>query len=185
MVMNEVYTENPEYNSKAPSAFGIKLPIITDFFRYVEGEILDIGCGQGDNMRELIDSGRNVFGIDFSEVCCEKYLSDLPHECTDVISYCSDNNKYEAALCSGVLEQIKKSELDRNLSAINNVAGKFLLGVANHSDVQFGHQLHVIQEGVEWWVKRLSKHFSRVRLVDLWPNGRFFFIKCDRELKKK
>jgi len=185
MAMNTTYDKNPDYNSKSVNAFGIKLPIITDFFRHVEGEIIDIGCGQGDNMRELIDSGRSVYGIDFSEVCCKKYLSDLPHECSSIIDFCSEAKEYDSALCSGVLEHITKKDLNENLSAIRNIASRFLFGIANHSDIQFGTQLHVIQEGPEWWVKRLKKHFDDVEVIDLWVDGAFFFISCNRKTRRQ
>lgn len=76
------------------------------------------------------------------------------------------------------------------LEALSRLAPKALLGIANHSSIHNGHELHVIQKGHRWWMQRVGQYFPHVELVQPSPGDtvlqdhlradRFFFLKAHR-----
>ena len=75
----------------------------------------------------MLSEGYDAFGIEISDICCETYLKDLPHECTDIISYSKKNIKYDALICFDVLEHIDgRVEF---LKGLHKLSDKILLRV--------------------------------------------------------
>ena len=177
-LMNKIYGKFDDYGSAAASGVGKKLPFISSHFSGIEGKILDAGCGQGHDTREIAKTNSNVLGIEISDVCCDKYLDDVNHKCTDIITHCAGDVEYEAVLCNGVIEHLSEDELDDVLKALGSVSTNVLFGIANHSDTFYGPELHLIQEDVAWWIKRLETIFDSAIEVTTLYEGRFFFIKC-------
>lgn len=184
-VMDKIYTIDKSYSSKQVSGFSVKIPFILNWADKINGKILDLGCGSGNDMGAIIDAGGEVFGVELSRVCCEKYLRIIPHENTDIITYCDGiKEQYDGVLCSGTLEHISHGEIDDTLSAISKASESFLFGIANHSDIQQGHEVHLIREKEIWWVNLLRKYFSTVTHLEELYGGRFFFIECTKRGKK-
>ncbi|MEJ7735792.1 MAG: methyltransferase domain-containing protein [Chitinophagaceae bacterium] len=78
--------------------------------------VLDVGCGNGVISRHLGKHGFNVFGIDVSEktIIQAKALTSLPNVQFKVISaeqLVADGKKYDAVICSEVLEHLKQPSL--------------------------------------------------------------------------
>jgi len=178
-LMDSVYEKIPGYNSKQASGFVAKLPHILSWAADTSGKILDAGCGAGDNMRAIAKAGRDVYGIDFSSVCCKLYLSGLKHKAIDIKSYCDSLKKpYGGILCAGVLEHIEPEDLDGLLQSMSTASKSFLFGIANHSDILNGDELHLIVEDQDWWIKKLKDYFDSVMLSEIMYKGKFFFIRC-------
>jgi 2-polyprenyl-3-methyl-5-hydroxy-6-metoxy-1,4-benzoquinol methylase len=77
--------------------------------------VLDVGCGNGIISRGIGSKGFNVLGIDVSEKAIEKAraLNTLPNVNFEVISaeqLVSDGKKYQAVICSEVLEHLNHPE---------------------------------------------------------------------------
>ena len=175
---NEIYSKNKAYNHNV-------------MYKYVEvskfvhnlppnPKILDAGCGEGWNVSKLIEEGFNTFGIEISDICCNEHLQNLPHKCTDIISYSKENIKYDGLICFDVLEHISHDDIDHVIASLSIMAPKCLLGVAHHSDIQFDHELHLIQEGVEWWEEKFNKYFSSVQFTAN-LGGNFYLFECKNE----
>ncbi len=78
--------------------------------------VLDVGCGNGVISRSLGQLGYNVLGIDVSDKAIEKAnrLNTYPNVSFKVISaeqLVAEGNKYDAVICSEVLEHLNKPEL--------------------------------------------------------------------------
>jgi len=78
--------------------------------------VLDVGCGNGVISRSLGQLGYNVLGIDVSDKAIEKanQLNIYPHVSFKVISaeqLVAEGKKYDAIICSEVLEHLNKPEL--------------------------------------------------------------------------
>lgn len=84
------------------------------------GTVLDVGCGNGVISRHLGKQGFNVFGIDVSEktILQAKAMTSLPNVQFKVISaeqLVADGKKYDAVICSEVLEHLKQPSLLLNV----------------------------------------------------------------------
>jgi len=80
-----------------------------------DATVLDVGCGNGIISRGIGSKGFKVLGIDVSEKAIEKAreLNKLPNVKFEVISaeqLVSDGKKYQAVICSEVLEHLNHPE---------------------------------------------------------------------------
>jgi len=79
------------------------------------GTVLDVGCGNGIISRGVGREGFQVFGIDISDKAIEKArsLTTLPNVKFEQISaeqLVADGNRYDAVICSEVLEHLNQPE---------------------------------------------------------------------------
>lgn len=78
--------------------------------------VLDVGCGNGVISRSLGELGYSVLGIDVSDKAIEKanQVNTYPNVSFKVISaeqLVAEGKKYDAVICSEVLEHLNKPEL--------------------------------------------------------------------------
>jgi len=172
-IYNSIYENNLYYNCNVD----YKYNIIVQFLEKLEGKkILDAGCGQGWNLRRILEEGYDAYGIELSNVCCNKYLIGLPHECNNIIDFAKKNIKFDGLICCDVLEHIPHEEVDECIKSLSSMSDRGLIGIANHSDIQLGYELHIIQEGEISWKTRLLKYYSKVELV--FKTHNFYFFEC-------
>lgn len=127
--------------------------------------ILDAGCGEGNHLKRMIKNGYDAFGIELSSVCCDKFLQDVPHKNVDIIGFRNYKKNFDALICMDVLEHIPIKFIDDTIDALSTFSNVAFLGIANHSDVINGVELHEIQESNKWWFEKLSKYYKQVVLV--------------------
>ena len=127
-------------------------------------DVVDIGCGRGNYLIPL-SKEFNTTGVDPSAVT----IKGLKAEQGDILSY---KGKHEAFYCMDVLEHLQLHELVENIKALSKIAPVGLLGIANHSDMWNGVELHTIQEDSSWWSQALKGYFN-VRLLQ---DGQRYFI---------
>jgi SAM-dependent methyltransferase len=175
-IYDDIYANCPAYNEEPRP--GYYVPCI-DFCRRMGGLILDVGCGQGRWMRRLMADEINVYGIEPSQVCCEKYLKDLPHECSDILTF-APKGKYSGVICMGVLEHIEGCDLDANLVKLSTLSGCALFGIANHLSILRGYNLHVIMQPKDWWKNRLAKFYDTIE--EKYDIGEFFMFELSQPL---
>jgi 2-polyprenyl-3-methyl-5-hydroxy-6-metoxy-1,4-benzoquinol methylase len=142
-----------------------KLKYVIDFTRTVDGKVLDAGCGRGSVLRHMLDNGVDVFGVELSKSACDMYLQGVPHANADIISWADQGHTYDGLVCTDVLEHIPPDQIDGVIDALSRLSPRGLLGIANHSSIHNGHELHVIQKGHRWWMAKLGEKFSKVKLV--------------------
>jgi 2-polyprenyl-3-methyl-5-hydroxy-6-metoxy-1,4-benzoquinol methylase len=175
---NEIYTKNKKYNHNVMYKYVEVSKFANEVKRIVpQPKLLDAGCGEGWNVSNLISEGFDVFGIEISDICCAEHLAQLPHECIDIISYSKKNIKYDALICFDVLEHISYDDIEATIVALSEMAANALIGIANHSDIQFGHELHLIQENEQYWEKKLKQYYSDVSFVAN-LGGNFYLFRC-------
>ena len=140
----------------------------------VKGDsILDVGCGRGHYLKKFIKLGYAPVGIEPSEYVIKKNLKNLP-VIHGTIQDIKDN--YDALYCMDVLEHIDPEEIDKNLAHLAKHAPKALYGIANHSDVWDGVELHLIQQPAIWWFEKLRQYYSEVEIVE--QGDRFNMFDC-------
>lgn len=179
-LIDRAYSKIDRYGDKQSTAFNIKLPYIFDFLgRTGPATVIDIGCGRGDFAREMLGKGYDVSCVDFSNVCCTEFLSDIEHECVGIIDFSKRKVKFDAAICICVLEHCTEENLGPHIKSIAKISDSVLFGISNHSDrVLNGIELHPIQRDQDWWNKKISKYFKEVKSSAHLVDGRFFFIEA-------
>lgn len=178
-IYDEIYTNVATYNFYDD----IKNDYVDSFARIIDGNILDAGCGEGIHLKRLLDKGYDVFGIEISEVCCTNFLSNTPHENVDIVTYSKKGVRYSGLICMDVLEHISPGQLDETIMALSQLAPTAFFGIANHSDILNGKELHLIREDSRWWVNILSKYYKCCYVVSelsyTQNNKIFFIVYCD------
>ena len=128
-IYNRVYEEDTNYAKPHKP----KINYIKKWVGNVNGKVLDFGCGRGEYLREIMSQGNDVFGVELSKVCCEKYLKDVPHECNNIIEFAKKGEYFEKIYSTDVLEHIPPNELDNTLDAISKISNDFLFLAATGS----------------------------------------------------
>lgn len=164
-----------DYNEPGITGCEAKWQLISPFVeRWNTKFAVDFGCGRGFYLRKMIERRILAVGVEFSRECCQRWLADVPHLCMNIVDYVFA--EVDLALCMDVLEHVPDDSLWPILRAIHSSARRSLLGIANHSDVQAGKELHLIQQPLPWWNERLRQVW---RYVDvLHDGGRFFVFRC-------
>lgn len=174
-VYNKIFTEH-NYRT----LLQCKEETLRSWFDGKSGTVLDLGCGAGGYSRTIRRMGFDVLGVEVSDHCCRKYLKDINHVNTDILSFLQGNNKkFDWVLFTDVIEHLDISYLDQCLPLMAKVAKSSLIGVANHSDVLSGVELHLIQKGRGWWQEKLQEYFKDVKLIeDTCQRDCLFFFEC-------
>ena len=102
-------------------------------------KVLDIGCGIGNYMEELIQRGYNVTGVDvsinmlqISKGRLQKYLSDPPLSLADIEKLPFIDSEFDIILCVGVLEYLKTDDKAiKEISRILKPGGRTFLTLPN------------------------------------------------------
>lgn len=188
-VYDDVFTKVANFDTLDVSNSS-KLPYVIAFAREIDGSVLDAGCGRGSVLRHMLDNGIDAFGIELSPAACEMYLGELPHANADILTWANAGHTYPGLICTDVLEHIPPDQIDSALEALSKLAPRALLGIANHSSIHEGHELHVIQKGRKWWMQRVGQYFPIVEVVEPYPDDkvqqellradRFFFIRASQ-----
>ena len=173
-IYDDAYTAIDNYNYH-----NVVKDIYVDVYAaYVNGKILDAGCGEGIHLKRMISSGHDAFGIELSTVCCDKYLQDIPHKNIDILSYAREGHSFDGLICMDVLEHIPPENINETLMALSKLSNSAFLGIANHSDIINGVELHLIREDKNWWNKILHKYYKNVHFLTEQFDGKFYYFYC-------
>jgi 2-polyprenyl-3-methyl-5-hydroxy-6-metoxy-1,4-benzoquinol methylase len=180
-IYNTMYAKSPIYQGKMDEATGRHLKdsiVFESVARHNPKSLVDAGCGQGYYVRKFRDCGINAYGVEVSSVCCDTYLQDVPHFNEGLDTHFSNEVNVDFLFCSDVLEHLSYSDLDSVLPKLKKASPIALFGIANHSDIIEGIQLHLIREDSVWWSDKLSLHYANVNVLGHLCNNKFFFIEC-------
>jgi len=120
--------------------------------------ILDYGCGKGIQY--------------FKENIHEEYFGGIMPSLYDpaVKEYSKlPKGKFDAVICTDVLEHIEEEDLQKVIKEIYSKANKFVyLGICNSPADSFlpdGRNSHVTQKDLEWWIKQIIPHAETYTFV--------------------
>ena len=185
---NRLY-KGPRYDSLRSSHSVYKYDFIDKFMKKIPKKrvVLDIGSGRGYNTFRLLEEGRKVVAVDFCEIVntykSHRNLSTYRMEVLDFLLEVIGDGEFElepVVLCSGMIEHVLPHKLNDILKGLAGAAPDAFYGVANHSDRAEGHQLHLIRESSDWWLRLMKRYYSKVELVPTKFEERFFFIECHK-----
>lgn len=163
----------------------IKNKYVDAFAKLIDGKIVDAGCGEGIHLKRLLTKGYDVFGIEISEVCCENFLKNMPHENIDILSYCNKGKKFDGLICMDLLEHIDPSQIEETVESLSGIAPTAFFGIANHSDIINGVELHLIRQDSLWWSGLIGKYYRKCYILSELSYASnekiFFMIYCSND----
>jgi len=169
-IYDEIFATEPKYDGPV----GYKLNIVLEWvkkngFR----EVLDVGCGRGHYIRMLSKNNIKVTGLDSSQYIIET-LKDYDVINNDILGQAANGRKWEAIICMDVLEHIDSGKIEETIKALSTLSKHALLGIANHSDIWHGVELHPIQQKPLWWKGKLVESFGEANLI--YESDRYFIF---------
>jgi SAM-dependent methyltransferase len=136
---------------------------------------LDVGCGPGYGIKVARDAGKEVFGIDISDVVYDKWKE------LGIEKYCevapankipAQDKTFDLVLCTEVMEHIPEELVDESLREIRRVAcGMIYFTIANryvpksHQWIDGQFQPHLTVKPHRWWKTKLIEHGFDVKRV--------------------
>lgn len=145
-------------------------------------KLIDIGSGRGQVLSYIknIYTNANITSVDlekFNNIKIDNFIKcDLSNQ-TDRNNICG---LYDILICTDVFEHLDKSFIEDVINMCSKLSNKCIFGIANHSDIQNGIELHTIQENDLWWDKIILKYFNiNDKLIKY--DGRLFLYVCEKK----
>jgi len=116
------YTKQHGYDEQ------LSVPSLKKFLAFLptQAEVLDIGCGGGQDSKFLADNGCSVLGIDVSKEMiklAKKFAPKMNFKIADIMKM-SSSNKYDGIWCCRVFHHISMNEQDKFLDKIKSLLKK-------------------------------------------------------------
>jgi ubiquinone/menaquinone biosynthesis C-methylase UbiE len=113
--------------------FDFLTDLIVRYFNFKN--FLDVGCGIGHVVRNLLDKGRDGKGVEVSKAALDHYLSDLVKR--GVASFAGaeklpfKENSFDMVTCFDVMEHLPVFDTDRAISELIRVTRRYLVLTIN------------------------------------------------------
>lgn len=157
-------------------------------------KVLDIGCGIGNYLEELIQRGYSVTGVDvsinmlqISKDHLQKYISHPPLGLADIEKLPFNNNEFDIIICVGVLEYLKRDDFAiSEVSRVLKPGGRFFLSLPNIVSIKnFLDPYYFFSRGSKFISRKIFKKKStkkiNIELKDIALNSEFtnrrFFLR--------
>ncbi|MBL4734487.1 MAG: class I SAM-dependent methyltransferase [Flavobacteriales bacterium] len=109
--------------------------------------ILDIGCGTGEMVRDLMSPERQIYGLDISpnmiKIAQEKCAKPKVEKCEvslgtgDIENLAFDDQSFDLVICSGVIEYLKDDNASlKELKRVIKPEGYLIINVTNKFSVR-------------------------------------------------
>lgn len=116
------------------------------------GRILDIGCGMGRLVLELLKQGNDAYGVDISRVAVTYCNRFAPHRffIGSVLDLPFQDNSIETLISTDCLEHISPDDILKALKEMHRICRRFLyLRIATGPDRD--GIWHLIEKKRDWW----------------------------------
>ena len=153
-------------------------------FNNSSNNIIDIGSGRGHVIKMLNNIPNKLDNYSITSVDLDKFHSQ---SCNNFIkcNLSNENNRqvllnsvYDIVICTDVFEHLDKSYIEEVIKLCSKLGSKCVFGIANHSDILNGVELHTIQENDLWWDNILIKYFNIIK-KDIFYDGRLYMYVCN------
>jgi ubiquinone/menaquinone biosynthesis C-methylase UbiE len=127
--------------------------------------ILDVGCGSGDTVQELVNRGYDAYGIDMAAFVADKW-NGVGDRCQ--LAFADDipsaDNEFDLAI-TDVLEHTPADHVDKVIKEVARVSKRQMF------NIEFGPaqwlidgriEPHITQRPPQWWRKELSRCGLRI-----------------------
>lgn len=140
-----------------------------DFYRnYLNGKIIDLGCGSGDTVKLLRANGYEADGIDQIDLDNGMMVGDASQ---------FDCSGYDTAVTFDVIEHLTLEELDSLFKNMKKCDRQIIQVFCGEDSGRYADEpLHLIVENISWWRDKIHEHFKIQFMQQL--NGRQYIFFC-------
>lgn len=120
------------------------------------GRVLDVGCGRGGLVTELLKQGLDAHGVDVSQVAITAAQQRAPDRfiCAAATSLPYPDGHFDCVVANGLIEYLDEADVPRVLSELRRICrGQLLVRVQVSAVVTEGDGRQVIQ-GRSWWEQK-------------------------------
>lgn len=164
----KVYEEQDWYgNASAGRCPAMRLfPL---YEKYIDGVVLDVGCGRGDVVKLLRSKGFKADGIDQINLDNGMIVGSILEPFED--------HKYDTMICIDVIEHIEKEYEDilfENLSKSKTQIFSIHNGPAIHKS---GQDIHVNKRSFPDWAEKIKEFFVIKNTIQIHPQQVLYITK--------
>tara|TARA_B100001057_G_C22681633_1_gene883994 strand:- start:414 stop:1103 length:690 start_codon:yes stop_codon:yes gene_type:complete len=147
------------------------------FFDDKEGKILDVACGTGLNIIDLlrINSKASLYGCDISQFLIDIAVKNGVKKenlfCIDATELNFEENFFDYSYSIGSMEHFTEDGIDKLIEKLSKITKKTSIHMMpvskkniNEGWIKTYQTFH--NNSVEWWVEKFRKKFSKVDVID-------------------
>lgn len=169
----KIYDENSWYgNAEIDRCPGVRL--LPHFVEWLEGPVLDLGCGRGHTVEHLQDLGFEADGID--QIKCHSAM-----RVGDITKPIQDMQKYKSVICMDCIEHLYDEQLEGLFDNMRNVKRQ-AFSIHNGESNGTGVELHVNRLSFVEWGERIRKHFDIAAAIQISPEQMLYLTQSRAEL---
>jgi len=158
------------------SDHSVSYSLATKFLKEIESTneistISDIGSGKGHLIKRL-PTEKKIYSYDLQNFLDKELKNKVTFSHLDLSDATSLNKitKTDILFCLDVLEHLEEKYVEQVLRRFSKSCDFCFLTIANHSDIIGGVELHLIQEGKEYWSSKISKYFDILSIESEYNN---------------
>ena len=147
------------------------------FFISKKGNILDVACGTGINMKDVqkFSPDANIYGCDISQnlinICLKSGIDNDKLICSDALKIDFPENFFNYSYSIGSLEHFTEKGLDKIIDKLHFITKEYTVHMMpvsknnnNEGWIKTYQTFH--NNSVEWWVNKFEKKFSKVQVIN-------------------
>ena len=147
------------------------------FFVSKKGNILDVACGTGLNMRDIkkLSPEASIYGCDISQnlidICLKSGIDSQKLICSDAVNIDFPENFFDYSYSIGSLEHFTETGLNDVIEKLHHITKNYSIHMMpvskknqNEGWIKTYQTFH--NNSVEWWVNKFRKKFSHVLVID-------------------
>ena len=136
--------------------------------------LLEVGCGDGRIINQLIEKYKTIYGIDISKNAL-KYVK-TPKKQGNIENLPFLDNSFDIVMCCEVLEHLPLSVYSKALKELERVSKKYILiSVPNNENLNLG-MIECPQCGCSFHTCRHLRSFNQDKLKNLFTNFEVYKI---------
>jgi SAM-dependent methyltransferase len=148
--MRDIYQDLYDNYNYCNNPKGRIIATIKLFDKWIAGNIVDLGCGRGLYVKELINFGYNVIGIDFIN-----FKEMLKKDITKPLNL----SLFDVSICLDVFEHLTDIEVIQVLKNMQTTKRQ-VIHVNNKPCKLIGKNLHINIKSFEEWYLLINKYLK-------------------------
>ncbi len=154
----KIYEENPWYgDAESGRCPGVRL--LPQYKDWIEGKVIDLGCGRGHTVEWLREYGFQAEGIDQIRVHPEMRIGDITQPIDDIA-------EFDSAVCIDCIEHLYDPQVEGLFANMKQVKRQ-AFSIHNGESTGTGQELHVNRRTFDQWRTIIEEHFEIAEEIEV------------------